>query len=299
MKAKMSLILKRVIVYISALTLFIFCAGPVFLSLMGSIIPDPALFSFPPNWLSKGFTFDNYLYTFTGRIPKEYTVTGANRGMITEASRQVPGSMVNSAIVALAVMAVNVVFGSLAAYAFARMRFRGKSITFMGIVMCRLVPAVALANPFYLLIQGLGLLGTKYALILVHSILTLPFTVLILSVFFRTIPFEIEDAAAVDGCSRFQTFYKITLPLSGPSVFATGLFAFMLSYSEFTFALVLSGEAGSRPLSAVMAALSRNTDVSWGLLNTGVFLALIPSVILVSIIWKLVVEGIIVGALKG
>ena len=96
--------------------------------------------------------------------------------------------MLTSATIALAVMGVNMVFGSMAAYAFARIRFRGKSPTFMGIIMCRLVPASALVVPFYLITQALGLLDTKLALILVHTLLTLPFTVLILTMFFRRVP---------------------------------------------------------------------------------------------------------------
>lgn len=293
------LILKRTMIYLAALMLFVFCAGPVLLSFTGSIIPDTAILAFPPAWFSKGVTVDNYLYIFTGKIPTEYTVTGANRRMISDAARQVPASMVNSSMVALAVMIVNIVLGSPAAYAFARMRFRGKTPTFMVIIMSRLIPAVALAVPFYLLIQELGLLGTKTALILVHSVLTMPFTVLILSVFFRRIPMELEDAALVDGCNRFQVFYHIDLRISGPSIFATGLFAFTFSYAEFMFAHVLSGEAENRALSVVLAALIRNTDVSWGLMNTGIFLAVVPSVILVVIIWRIVVEGIVVGGVKG
>ncbi len=289
----------RILLYLAALTLFVFSAGPVVLSLLGSVIPDRALFSFPPDWFSSGLTLDNYRYIFTGEIPSSYEVSGAMRGMISDAARQVPDSMVNSTVVALGVMAVNILFGAPAAYAFARMRFRGKTASFMVIVLSRLVPAVALATPFYLLIQALGLLGTKLALVLVHSVLTLPFTVLILSVFFRRIPEDIEDAAIVDGCNRFQVFYRIVLPLSLPSLFATGLFAFMLSYAEFLFALVLSGDAANRPLSVVMAALARNTDVSWGLLNSAIFLAILPSLALVIIVWHYVVEGILVADTKG
>ncbi|HSA82985.1 MAG TPA: carbohydrate ABC transporter permease [Geminicoccaceae bacterium] len=291
--------LGRPLLYLAALLLFLFCAGPVFLSLLGSVIPDQALFSFPADWFGRGFTYDNYRYIFTGELPRSYEIRGANRGMISDAARQVPGSMVNSMAVALAVMAVNVVLGAPAAYAFARMRFRGRTLAFMAIVMSRLVPAVALAVPFYLLIQALGLLGTKTALILVHSVLTLPFTVLILSVFFRRIPTEIEDAAIVDGCTRAQLFLRIVLPLSLPSVAATGLFAFMLSYAEFLFALVLSGDAANRPLSVVMASLARNVDVSWGILNSAIFLAVLPSVVLVAIVWRSIVEGILVGGVKG
>ena len=291
-------ILTKLLIYVAAFTLFVFCAGPVILSLLGSIIPDTALFSFPPKWFDKGFTLDNYIYTFTGEIPAEYAVKGAKRSMITDAARQVPASMLNSTLVALSVMAVNVVFGSLAAYAFARIRFRGKTVTFMGIVMCRLVPAVALTVPFYLLIQELGLLGSKAALILVHSVLTLLFSVLILSIFFRRLPVEYEEAASLDGCSRLQVFYRIVIPLAAPSIFAAGLFSFMLSYAEFLFALVLSGEARNRQLSVVMASLARNTDVSWGLLNTGVFLGLLPSLVLVVLVWKFLIERLLKGAVR-
>ena len=291
--------LGRPLLYLAALALFLFSAGPVFLSLLGSVIPDQALFSFPADWFGRGFTYDNYRYIFTGELPRSYEIRGANRGMISDAARQVPGSMVNSMAVALAVMAVNVVLGAPAAYAFARMRFRGRRLAFMAIVLSRLVPAMALAVPFYLLIQALGLLGTKTALILVHSVLTLPFTVLILSVFFRRIPTEIEDAAIVDGCTRAQLFLRIVLPLSLPSLAATGLFAFMLSYAEFLFALVLSGDAANRPLSVVMASLARNVDVSWGILNSAIFLAVLPSVVLVAIVWRFIVEGILVGGVKG
>jgi multiple sugar transport system permease protein len=291
--------LGRPLLYLAALLLFVFSAGPVFLSLLGSVIPDQALFSFPADWFGRGFTYDNYRYILTGELPRSYEIRGANRGMISDAARQVPGSMLNSMTVALAVMAVNVVLGAPAAYAFARMRFRGKRLAFMAIVMSRLVPAVALAVPFYLLIQALGLLGTKTALVLVHSVLTLPFTVLILSVFFRRIPTEIEDAAIVDGCTRAQLFLRIVLPLSLPSLAATGLFAFMLSYAEFLFALVLSGDAANRPLSVVMASLARNVDVSWGILNSAIFLAVLPSVALVAIVWRSIVEGILVGGVKG
>ena len=104
--------LGRPLLYLAALVLFLFSAGPIFLSLLGSVIPDQALFSFPADWFGRGFTYDNYRYIFTGEMPRSYEIRGANRGMISDAARQVPGSMVNSMVVALAVMAVNVVLGA-------------------------------------------------------------------------------------------------------------------------------------------------------------------------------------------
>lgn len=285
--------LRRVAIYLAAALLSLFCIGPAALCLFASVMPDQAIFSFPPNWFGYEATLDNYRYIFTGEIPATYLTAGANRSMISDAARQVPRGMFNSMLVALGVMAVNILLGAPAAFAFARLRFRWQTGTFLAIVMSRLVPAVALITPFYLLIQGLGLLGTKTALVLVHSVLTLPFTVLILTIFFRRIPRDIEEAALLDGCSRLQIFLRIMLPLARTSVFATGVFAFILSYAEFLFALVLSGDAANRPLSVVMAALARNTDVSWGLLNASVFLAVIPTVALIGIVWRFVVEELL------
>jgi ABC-type glycerol-3-phosphate transport system permease component len=290
--------LRAVPVHLAAALLFLVCAGPVGLSLFASLVPDQAIFSFPPDWFGYAPTLDNYGYIFTGELPSAYMRQGANRGMVSDAARQVPRSMVNSLIVALGVMALNIVFGAPAAYAVARFKFRGRQVGFMTIVMSRLVPAAAVITPFYLLVQWLGLLGTRLALILVHTALTLPFTVLILAIFFSRIPKEIEEAAVLDGCSRRQLFLRITLPLSRASVFATGVFAFILSYAEFLFALVLSGDASNRPLAVVMASLARNVDVSWGLLNAGVFLAVVPTVALIAFVWRFVVEGLLQGAVK-
>ena len=289
---------KKFIIHFCALIVFLFCVGPLIITLFGGIIPDAALLSYPPKWFSMKPTLDYYNYIFTGTIPQAYEVRGAMRGMITQEARQIPNSMLNSAIIALAVMGINILFGSMAAYAFARIRFKGKTVTFMGIVMCRLLPAVTLAVPFYLIVQALGFLDTKIAIVMVHSLLTLPFTVLILSVFFRRIPIDIEEAATVDGATRIQIFRKITLPLSAASMVATGLFAFMLSYSEFMYSLILSGTEKTRTLPVIMASLSTQTDVAWGMLMAGVFITLIPSLILAILVWKFVVEGIILGAVK-
>jgi multiple sugar transport system permease protein len=290
--------MKKIAIYFFAVLLFVFSAGPVALTLVGGIVPEKVLLSVPPRWFSMKPTFAYYRYIFTGKIPEAYEERGAQRAMVSEEARLIPRAMLNSATVALAVMAFNIVFGSMAAYAFARINFRGKSPTFMGIIMCRLVPASALVVPFYLIVQALGLLDTKISLILVHTLLTLPFTVLILTVFFRRIPVEIEESAVVDGASPFQVFRKITLPLSAASMVATGLFAFMLSYSEFMYSLVLGGSQRSRTLPVVMTSLIYNPDMIWGMIMSGVFLTLIPSLILAIVVWKFVVENIILGATK-
>jgi ABC-type glycerol-3-phosphate transport system permease component len=288
-----------VLVAIIATLLLAFTGGPILLTLFGSLVPDRALFDPERGLLSEGITLDNYRYIFTGELPAAYQRADANRAMISDAARQVPASLLNSTEVALAVAVLSLLLGSPAAFVFARYAFPGKKPAFLFLILSPLVPTVALVTPIYMTVEAMGLLGSKLGIVLVHTIRALPLTVLILSVFFRRIPKELFEAAIIDGCTRRQLFLKIACPAALPSIAATGLFAFMLSYAEFIFAMVLSGDARGRSVSVVMAALARNTDVSWSLLNTAIFIALVPTLALVAIVWRFVVESMLEGAVKG
>jgi ABC-type glycerol-3-phosphate transport system permease component len=287
-----------VLTAIGALLILIFTAGPLVLAIGGSVIPDRVMFA-SDRGLFDELTLENYRFVFTGEVPPAYLKSGANRTMISDAARQAPLSLWNSAQIALAALVINIVLGTPAAFLYGRYLFRGKRLSFMFLTLSPLVPTIALITPIYMMLQSADLLGTKFAIILVHSIRALPFTVLILSVFFRKMPIELFEAAAIDGCSRFQAFLRIAVPLALPPMAATGLFAFMLSYAEFMFSMVLSGKATSRPMSVVMASLARNPDVSWSLLNTGIVIAILPTVVLVALVWRYVLADLVSGAVKG
>jgi N-acetylglucosamine transport system permease protein len=277
--------------------ILLFTAGPIVLAFLGSIIPDRVMFA-SDRALFDEVTLENYRFIFTGELPPAYQKSGANRTMISDAARQAPRSLWNSAQISLAALVINLVLGTPAAFIYARYVFPGKRATFMFLILSPLVPAVALLTPIYMMIQEAGLVGSKLAIILTHATRALPFTVLILSVFFRKMPQELFDAAIIDGCSRLQLLLRVAVPLALAPMAATGLFAFMLSYSEFMFAHVLSGDAASRPVSVVMAALARNPDVSWSLLNTGIFIAILPTLVLVVIVWRYVLADLVSGGVK-
>lgn len=281
-----------------ALLILLFTAGPLVLAVAGSVIPDRVMFA-SDRGLFDEVTLENYRFVFTGEVPPAYLKSGANRTMISDAARQAPLSLWNSTQIALAALVINLILGTPAAFLYGRYLFRGKRLSFMFLTLSPLVPTIALITPIYMMLQSADLLGTKLAVILVHSIRALPFTVLILSVFFRKMPIELFEAAAIDGCSRFQAFLRIAVPLALPPMAATGLFAFMLSYAEFMFSMVLSGKATSRPVSVVMASLARNPDVSWSLLNTGIVIAILPTVALVALVWRYVLADLVSGAVKG
>jgi multiple sugar transport system permease protein len=283
---------------IGALLILLFTAGPIVLAFAGSVIPDRVMFA-SDRGLFDEVTLENYRYIFTGELPPAYLKSGANRTMISDAARQAPRSLWNSAQIAFAAMLINLAIGTPAAFVYARYLFPGKRLTFMFLILSPLVPTIALITPIYMMLQSAGLVGSKFGIILVHAVKALPFTVLILSIFFRKMPHELFEAAVIDGCSRAQEFLRIAVPLAIAPMAATGLFAFMLSYAEFMFSMVLSGEASSRPASVVMAALARNPDVSWSLLNTAISIAILPTIILVSLVWRYVLSDLVSGAVKG
>lgn len=286
-----------VLTVLGALVILLFTGGPVLLAFVGSVVPDRVMFA-SDRGLFDEVTAENYVYIFTGEVPPAYLQSGANRTMISDAARQAPLSLWNSVQIAFAALAINLLLGAPAAFIYARYIFPGKKLSFMFLILSPLVPVVALITPIYLIVQSAGLLGTKLAIVLIHATRALPFTVLILSIFFRKMPKELFESAMIDGCSRLQSFLRIAVPMALPAMAATGLFAFMLSYAEFMFAHVLSGAAGSRPVSVVMAALARNPDVSWSLLNTAIFIAILPTLLLVALVWRYVIADLVRGAVK-
>ncbi|MGH2425857.1 MAG: carbohydrate ABC transporter permease [bacterium] len=285
-------------IYLSAIVVVGFALAPFMWVILSGFLPEVAILTVPPEWFRSGLIVDNYRYILTGEIPRAHEVGGQLRRMISEEVRHVPRAAFNSSVVAGAVLLLNWLLGVPAAYAYARLKFPGRVATFYFITVSRLIPAVALAIPYFLIVQRLGLLDRHFALILIHTALTLPFTVLILVLYFRSIPVEIEESAQLDGASRWAILRRVMLPLALPSLVGAGLFAFMLSYSEFLFALLVTTSEYSRTLPVTLASVASNPDVSWSLLSAGTTLAVLPALILVWPIWRYMVRGLVSGSLN-
>lgn len=282
-------------IYLAAAAVLVFALAPFAWVMLSGFLPAVAILDQPPAWLRYGLIDDNFRYIFTGEVPQAYEVGGQLRKMISQEVRAVPRAALNSAVIAFGVLLLNWLFGAPAAYAYARLRFPGKAATFYLITASRLIPAVALAVPYFLIVQRLGLLDRHLSLILIHTVLTLPFSILILTLYFRTIPQEIEEAAQLDGAPRGTVLRRIVLPLALPSLVGAGLFAFMMSYSEFLFALLVTSSAHARTLPVTLASIVQNPDVTWSLLSAGTTLAILPALILVWPIWRYMVRGLVSG----
>ncbi len=291
--------LRRVIIYGGALLLALFWFAPFALVFLGSVIPEVNLLSYPPAWFADPPNLQTYEYIFTGKVPESFEQRGALRSMISNEVRDVPRAILNSIVVATAVMLINVIFGSLAAYAYARIRFPGRTAAFNFVLMSRLIPSVAIAVPYYLIVQTFGLINTYWALIAIYSVLTLPFTTLVLTLYFRGLPEEIDEAARVEGASPWRILRDIAIPLALPSIIGAGLFSFMLAYSEFLFALFITTTSDRRTLPVTLGALSANTDVTWNMLMASITVGTIPTLLLAIPVWRFMVRGLTSGAVRG
>jgi multiple sugar transport system permease protein len=284
--------IKNVLLNFLGVILFIFIVGPLVWVAAASIQGENELLRKPPRLIPHNPTLDNYNYVFTGEIPTAYEVKGQLRSRISQEARLIPQALKNSFIVATSVMIINLVIGSLAAYTFSRLRFRGKTATFNFFLGSRLIPVIAVAIPYYVIIQTMGLLDTHVSLILVYLALTIPFSVWFLTLYFNGIPRDYEDAALIDGCSTFQALIRIVIPMSLPGFVAAAAFSFMTSYNEFLFARFLTQSIASQTGPVIIAAIAGNPDASYSLISVAMTLGLIPPLILALMLRKWLTEGL-------
>jgi multiple sugar transport system permease protein len=278
------------ILNLAAVVLIIFVAGPFLWVVVASLQGENDLLKRPPSVLRP--TLDNYNYVFTGKIPTSYEVKGQLRSRITQEARLIAPALGNSFIVALSVMAINLVLGTPAAYTFSRLRFKARGAAYNFILGSRLMPAMAVAIPYYVIVQALGLIDTRISLVLVDCALTLPFTIWFLTLYINNVPRDMEEAATVDGCTTMQALLRIVVPMMLPGLVATAAFAFMTSYNEFLFARFLTQSIRSQTGPMVIASIAGNPDASYSLISVCMTLGLVPPLVLAIVLRKRLTEGL-------
>jgi multiple sugar transport system permease protein len=284
---------KKIAIWAGTVLLLLFVLGPILWMVDSSFQGEVALTSRPSQLVPQQPTVANYLYIFTGKIPRSSGVNGAGpSSRVSQEAREVLHAMKNSSLVAGAVMLINLVLGALAAYSFARFRFKGRETIFNFLLGSRLLPVIAIAIPYYLIIKTLNLLDTYTGLILVYLTLTLPFTVWFLRRYFEGIPREVEEAALVDGCTPMRALLRVVLPISASGLAASAAFAFMTSYNEFLLALLLTETIRSQTLPVILASVATNPDASLALTATCVTLAMVPPALIATVLARYMTRGV-------
>jgi multiple sugar transport system permease protein len=216
------------------------------------------------------------------------------------AIREIRRAVLNSTMISIGAATLAVPLGTLAAYALARFRFRKPDNGFWTtwFISQRVMPPVLFVIPFFLIMRELKLLDSVWGLMLLNATFTLPFPVIILSQMFRELPLELEEAARVDGASRFQAFFRIALPLVTPGLVATWILCLAFSWNEFLFALSLTSKSAI-PMPVIIAGAEHTQGVQFWFVGVRTLLTMLPPMILALLAQRYIVRGLTLGAVKG
>jgi multiple sugar transport system permease protein len=207
--------------------------------------------------------------------------------------------MRNSTIIAVSTTLASLVFGSLGAYALARLRFPGRSVIARGLIFTYLVPPSLLFIPLFAVMSVLSLIDTREGLILAYLGFTVPFCTWLLLGYFRSVPLELEEAALVDGCSRLSALVRVILPMSLPALAVVAFFSFTQAWNEFLYANVFTNSVEVRTITTGLTLFIVEDVFFWGPMMGAACLASIPPLVVYLAFQRWVVKGLTLGAVKG
>ncbi|MGD8793862.1 MAG: carbohydrate ABC transporter permease [Anaerolineae bacterium] len=272
------------------LILFIFFI-PALWIILTSIRIRSEINAHPPVWIPSGFSLDSYKILFGMPTPEGAFGLGGQIPVADYAR--------NSIIIALVSTLFALVFGTLAGYVFSRFRFRGKNGIYLGLMLARAIPGIALSLPLFILFARTNLSDTVGGMIIIYVALNIPFTAWLMDGFFRAIPKELDEAARIDGCSAWGAFVRVDLPLALPGAAAAGIFAFLTSWNEFALAGVITRTPASRTFPPALFEFTGQFVSDWRGMTAMSVLMLIPAIIFVALVQRQLMEGLTSGATKG
>ena len=244
-----------------------------------SIITKSELFASPPTILPQSPTGGEYTQIFSDPAFQK--------------------ALLNSAIISGVTTVICLFFGSIAAYAIARLRFRFKSPVMTLILAISFFPHVAIIAPLFIQFSAFGLIDTYWSAIIADVVFALPLTVWLLVAFFRELPKDLEEAAKVDGATTIQAFRKVIVPLAAPGVFTTAILTFIQAWNEFLFATTFLFTPDTQPVTVVIPNFASQYTVDYGAQAAAAVVVTVPLVILVLIFQRRIVSGLTAGAVKG
>lgn len=274
----------------SVVALFVF---PIYFWITVAFKPDREIFAMPPDL----FTFDWNVESFEEVFGISF---GFERGL-----EVLPGGgnffmlprLWDSIVVAVSSTALTVIVATLAAYALSRMRVRGQHHLVLWVLSTRMMPPVAVAIPMFFIFRDFSLLDTYLGITLVHALMNLPLAVLLLKSFFDDIPVEIDEAALIDGASRWTIFRKIVAPMAIGGVAATAVLCFIFSWTEFLFVLTLT-QTEVKTVPVVSSTFVTSTGTAWGNMAALGTAAMIPAFVFILLVQRNLVRGLTMGSIK-
>lgn len=253
----------------------------------------PFVYSLSTSFKSGSALFDTHLW------PRDASLR--NYVALFSGAQPFGRHIMNSVMVSTLVVVLSLVVGVTAAYALARIPFKGKGLILMTILAVSMFPQVAVLSGMFELIRALGLYNKALGLLVPYTVFTLPFTVWILTTFMRQLPKELEEAAIMDGCGPLRIIWSVFMPLLWPALVSTGLLAFIGAWNEFLFALTFVVEDTQRTVPVGISLISGATayEIPWGSIMAASVIVTVPLLLLVLVFQKKIVSGLTAGAIKG
>jgi multiple sugar transport system permease protein len=264
--------------------ILVWSAFPIYWAVNTSLTTLNGAQSVPANFVPSPFTAHNYR-----------TLLNASAGGV---GNQFWRSFINSTIESGLATMLTVVIALFAAYAFARLEFRGKRVILVAVLATLLLPVYATLIPLYRIMSNVHLVNTYLGIILVYTSGFLPLAIWIMYNYFASVPRELEEAAFVDGATPVVALWRVMIPVSGPGIAATAIIVFLLGWAQFIFPLVLSSDLATQPVTVVVAALAGQRVVPFTLLNAiGVLAAALPGIIAL-VLNRYIIQGVMAGSIK-
>jgi multiple sugar transport system permease protein len=257
---------------------------PGFWIVLNSLRPTVEIMAKPPIWIPESLSLDAYVAMF---------------GRVGQGGIPVWDYFRNSLIISVTSTVIAIAIGMSGGYAFARYRFRGKSTLFLGFMLTRTVPGIALSLPLFIIYARMGIIDTHYALIVTYVALNVPFTIWLIEGFFRQVPKDLAEAAQIDGCTRWQAFWQVEFPLAGPGIASSGIFAFLTCWNEFALASQLTRSVNSKTLPVGLLDYTSEFTIDWRGMCALAVVMIVPALALTFVIQKHLVSGLTFGAVKG
>ncbi|MBZ9731819.1 carbohydrate ABC transporter permease [Mesorhizobium sp. CA18] len=265
------------------LAMLVICLPGIWI-VLSSLRPTVEIMAKPPVWIPQQLSVDAYVAMFSG---------------IGKGGIPVLDYFRNSLIISVTSTVIAVAIGMAGGYAFARYRFRGKSGMFLGLMLTRTVPGIALSLPLFFLYVRLGIIDTHIGMILAYVALNVPFTIWLIDGFFRQVPKDLAEAAQIDGCTRWQAFWQVEFPLARPGIASAAIFAFLTCWNEFALASQLTRSVNSKTLPVGLLDYTAEFTIDWRGMCALAVVMIIPALTLTYIVQKHLVGGLTSGAVKG
>ncbi|WP_306059798.1 carbohydrate ABC transporter permease [Natronococcus wangiae] len=274
-------LVERLVFYVAlGLSLFV-TLFPFYYMIVASLSPESSLYSLPPTLIPDEITFTHYRTVFG---PETFPFLTYFK---------------NSLIIATITAGASVFVATFGAYSFARLDYRGRGIFSRGVLMVYMFSGILLVVPMFQLIVWLGFVDSLWSLFITYLVQTLPVSLYMLGNYFRSVPEEIEEAAIMDGYSRLEVIFKITLPLSAPAIVAVFFFTFMIAWNEYLFASIFLESQGVFTLPIGIEALASGFHQVWGEIMAASLLTSVPLIVMFTYLEKFMVEGLTFGAVEG